>query len=193
MNWPRHLNLWMKVLIHQQLPVWRWTAHQACLGLSLLVWEGLRVKRQKSCDPVQYFPQKSHLPGDTAAASVSGLCEQHCPSLFSALSADKAADEWRGHLSGVKGQQLSLRSGRSCRVWMWPPAWPGNLGVFLFPWYLKELFVLCPHLPTSAHRAVWPHSGQYFPVYNGSCRCVLDVHNCLVFVFFFVFMYASIV
>ena len=26
MNCPGHLNLWMKVLIHQQLPVWRWTA-----------------------------------------------------------------------------------------------------------------------------------------------------------------------
>ena len=26
MNCPGHLHLWMKVLIHQQLPVWRWTA-----------------------------------------------------------------------------------------------------------------------------------------------------------------------
>ena len=43
---------------------------QACVDLSLLVWEKQRVKQRKSCDPVHYFTQKSHLPEDTAVLSV---------------------------------------------------------------------------------------------------------------------------
>lgn len=142
-----------------------------------------------------FYTEESSSGGHSGSVGASVCASSIVPAPVSAFPAEGLGNEWRGHPSGIEGQQLSLRSGRSCRVWMWPPAWPGNLGIFLFPWYLKELFVLCPHLPTSAHTCPRVHTELFdptlvsiSPVYNGSCRCALDVHNCGFF-FFCIYVY----
>lgn len=69
------------------------------------------------------------------------------------------------------------------------------------PWHLLISLVLerafcavstpaheCSHMPTSAHRAFDPTLVSISPVYNGSCRCALDVHNCGFF-FFCIYVY----
>ena len=147
-----------------------------CLSRKGRGWNGKSLVTQS-----RYFTghEESSPGGHSGSISVSVCASSVVPAPVSALPAEGLGSEWRGNPSCVPGRQLCLSSGRSYCVWMGPPAWPGNLGV-LFPWYLKELFVLCPRMPMNACRAVWPHSGQYFPngqyFYNRSCTCVLDMH-----------------
>lgn len=72
MNCPGHLNLWMKVLIHQQLPVWRWTAPSTSGSQS---GKGRGWNRESRVIQSRCFTQQSHLPEDTAAPSVSACVQ----------------------------------------------------------------------------------------------------------------------
>lgn len=195
MNWPGHLNLWMKVLIHQQPPVWCWTAHKhVWISVSLSgksrEWNsGSRVIQSTILHRRVIFRRTQRF------CRCQRLCEQHCPSPGFSLSCwgvgkwmERPSIRYRGTAAVSQERQVL-----SCLNVAPGLAWQ--------PWHLLISLVLerafcavstpaheCSHMPTSAHRAFDPTLVSISPVYNGSCRCALDVHNCGFF-FFCIYVY----